>query len=107
MNEMKADKKTIQPNEDEKRAQSDCENQQMLIYLFVSLMLIGCWILGLLGASFFWVFGVMVLTFAVWRSKVMVLLERQLKQQELMVHRRRALRQSETTEWLNFIINRW
>ena len=93
--------------QEERKAKSERENQQLLVYLFVCVMLLVAWLLGSCGASFFWVFFLIALTFAVWWNKVMGLLDRHLREQELVLHRRRALRQSETSEWLNFIINRW
>lgn len=92
---------------DEKKAKAERENQQLVVYLFICLMLILSWLLGTFKISFFWVFGLIGLTFAVWWNKAMSLLEKHLRQQELILHRRRALRQSETTEWFNFLINRW
>ena len=79
----------------------------MFIYLFVALSIILAWLLGAWGASFAWPFGLVVAVFVVWRGKVLALTAAFLRDKELEVHRRRALRQSETAEWLNFVINRW
>lgn len=91
----------------EKAAKAARENQQLVIYLFVASVIILAWVLGSLHCSFLWTFFLIVLTFMVWWNKVLLLTEKYIKEKEMLVHRRRALRQSETTEWLNFIINRW
>ena len=93
--------------ESERAAKASRENQQLIIYLFVASVLIVAWLLGSLQFSFVWVFFLMALTFMVWWGKVFSLTERYIKEKEILVHRRRALRQSETSEWLNFVINRW
>jgi len=92
---------------EDKQALTRRQNQQIIVYLFVAASIISAWFLGSWGFSFLWVFGVVALVFIVWKGKVLVLTEQFLKVKEIEVHRRRALRQSETTEWLNFIINRW
>ena len=83
------------------------ENQQLVVYIFVSFVITCAWLLGFFDFSFLWVFGLIVLTFLVWWGKVMSLTEQHIKHKEVLVHRKRALRQMETSEWLNFVINRW
>lgn len=92
---------------DDKKAQRKRENQQIIIYLFVSIIIIVSWLLGTWNMSFVWAFFLVFVTFLVWRTKVLSLTEEYIHQQEIFIHRKRALRQSETTEWLNFILNRW
>ena len=70
-------------------------------------MIAASWTLGVTGFSFIWVFLLIVITFTVWWSKVMTMTERHVRMKEMVMHRKRALRQSETAEWLNFFINRW
>ena len=91
----------------DKRAQAARENQQILIYIYVSIVIVIAWILGTFQVSFLWIFFLIVLTFGVWWGKVLYLTEEHIKNKEIQVHRKRALRQSETAEWMNFIINRW
>lgn len=93
--------------EQEKLAKTTRENQQILIYLFVVAVIALAWILGMLGSSFLWIFGLIALTFLVWWGKVISLTEEHVKYQELLLHRKRALRQNETAEWVNFVLNRW
>ncbi len=90
-----------------KSAQVSRENQQLAVYLFVCVITILAWILGTLDFSFVWIFLLIVVTFMIWWGKLMKLVEDHIKWKELVVHRRRALRQSETAEWLNFVLNRW
>lgn len=93
--------------EQEKQAKAIRENQQILLYIFVSGVIATSWILGYMEFSFLWSFILIVFTFLVWWGKVITLSEEHLKYHETLLHRKRALRDSETTEWLNFIINRW
>ena len=91
----------------EKQAKSSRDNQQILLYLFVAFTMILTWGLGLMEFSFMWTFALIVLTFFVWHSKVMKLVEEHLRYKEVQLHRKRALRHGETAEWLNLVINRW
>lgn len=91
----------------DKQAKATRENQQLVVYIFVSFIIALAWIMGTFELSFIWVFMLIVLVFAVWWGKVMTMTEKHIKLKEMIMHRKRALRQSETAEWLNFIINRW
>ena len=93
--------------EQEKQSKAQRENQQIILYMFVSGVVAASWVLGYMEFSFLWTFILIVFTFLVWWGKVMTLTEEHLKYHETLLHRKRALRHSETTEWLNFIINRW
>ncbi len=93
--------------EQEKLARTSRENQQIIIYIFVSAVIASAYVLGCMDFSFMWVFFMIAATFGVWWGKVLHLTEDHIKYHETLVHRKRALRHSETTEWLNFIINRW
>jgi len=92
---------------DEKRLVCKRENEQLCVYLFVAAAMGISWILGWFQFSFFWVFVVIFATFFVWKTRVLSLTERYVRQCELHVHRKRALNQHESVEWLNFLINRW
>jgi len=83
------------------------QNEQLCVYLFVAAALVTAWLLGIYNFSFFWVFVIAAVTFFIWQSKVLLLTEYFLRRCEVLVHRRRALCQHETAEWLNFVINRW
>ena len=93
--------------EQERVAKTRRENQQLIIYIFVAFVIATAWILGFFEFSFLWVFGLIAITFLIWWGKVLSLTEQCIKQREVLIHRKRALRQSETSEWLNFVINRW
>ena len=93
--------------EQEKQAKASRENQQIVLYIFVSSIIATAWMIGYLEFSFLWTFILIVFTFLVWWGKVISLTEEHIKYHETVLHRKRALRHSETTEWLNFIINRW
>ena len=84
------------------------QNQQLLLYLFVTAVITTAWVLGMFGVSFLWTFGLIVLTFVIWKAKVINLTEEHIRHEEAVIHRKRALKgHCETSEWLNFLINRW
>lgn len=83
------------------------ELQILLVYFFVVGVICVAWVLGYLGFSFAWVVLLFILLYAVWRSKVIRLSGEMLQHAYLLAHRKRALRGCETTEWLNFLLNRW
>jgi len=92
---------------DEKLLLRKRQNEQLYVYLFVAGALVVCWLLGLYQFSFVWVFAVIFLTFVMWKIRLLSVTEYFLRQCELRMHQRRALSQSETAEWLNFVIRRW
>lgn len=82
-------------------------NQLMGLYVIVAFMLALSWVLGNFSFSFLWVFGIIFGLFVVWKTRLREIVERNLDWHKEHYHRKRALRQEETAEWLNFIINRW
>ncbi|XP_069116307.1 extended synaptotagmin-1-like [Argopecten irradians] len=82
-------------------------NQLLWVYLLVSASLSLAWGLGVWGCSFLWVFIVIAALFVVWRTKLTNIVRRHLAKEEQLIHRKKALRQSESLEWLNFVFNRW
>ena len=99
--------KTSKVTEQEKLAKTARENQQIILYIFVSAIITAAYVLGSMEFSFIWVFMLIALTFVVWWGKVLHLTEEHVKYHEQLVHRKRALRHMETAEWLNFVVNRW
>ena len=93
--------------EQDKQDLNQRTNQQMLVYLLVACVIISAWALGTLGCSFIWIFCLLFVTFWIWYKKVTSIVEKALRKKETLLLRRRNLRQSETAEWLNFILNRW
>ena len=98
---------TAKVTEQEKLAKTARENQQIILYIFVSAIIAVAYVLGSMEFTFIWVFLLITLTFVVWWGKVLHLTEEHVKYHEQLVHRRRALRHMETAEWLNFVVNRW
>nr|XP_006815506.1 PREDICTED: uncharacterized protein LOC102802144 [Saccoglossus kowalevskii] len=80
---------------------------QLAIYIFNCVLLSLAWLLGVAGYSYAFIVLMLLLLMVVWRTKLVEILQEIIQVETLRVHRRRALRQSETAEWLNFIINRW
>ncbi|XP_078674088.1 uncharacterized protein LOC144912546 isoform X3 [Branchiostoma floridae x Branchiostoma belcheri] len=83
------------------------QTQQLLVCVFTCGVVAAAWLLGSMGVSVAWLVGLCLLLLLVWRGKVQQIVEEAVREEELRVHRKRALRQSETAEWLNFILNRW
>ncbi|KAI8515039.1 hypothetical protein Bbelb_076300 [Branchiostoma belcheri] len=99
----------LTPAEEEQLAleQGWRQTQQLLVCVFTCGVVAAAWLLGSMGVSVAWLVGLCLLLLLVWRGKVQQIVEEAVREEELRVHRKRALRQSETAEWLNFILNRW
>ena len=97
----------VAASQDELRMLRKRQNEQMVVYLLVCFAIVAAWILGSWQFSFVWTFVIALFTLVIWRSKVLTLTERNLQYRETILHRRRSLRQSESAEWLNFLLNRW
>jgi len=82
-------------------------NELMGLYVVVSFMLSVAWFLGSLDFSFLWVFGLIFSLFLVWKTRLRNIVERNIDWHKEHFQRKRALRQEETVEWLNFVMNRW
>ena len=63
-------KKKTAPAPQDKTVRRFHENQQLIIYLFVSATIVTAWVLGALQFSFTYVFALVALVFVVWRGKV-------------------------------------
>lgn len=83
------------------------QNELMRMYLVVLSMLLVSYVFGLLGFSLAWVVIIAFITFLVWKKRVIRMNEEFLREQEFYIHRKRTLKQNETCEWLNLIVNRW
>uniref|UniRef100_A0A646QE25 Tricalbin-1 n=1 Tax=Hemiscolopendra marginata TaxID=943146 RepID=A0A646QE25_9MYRI len=93
--------------EEELLKKSQRETQFVWSNIFLSLTIIGSWILGQAGLSVAWIVLLLGLFYVVWQGKLIRLIEETVVFEKLRIHRRRALQTAETAEWLNFIINRW
>ncbi|XP_053395877.1 uncharacterized protein LOC123544970 isoform X2 [Mercenaria mercenaria] len=91
----------------EVEAPQSAVNQLMGLYVIVAFLLALSWLLGNMSFSFLWIFGIIFGLFIVWKTRLREILERTLDWHKEYHNRKRALRQEETAEWLNFIINRW
>jgi Ca2+-dependent lipid-binding protein len=94
-------------SDDEKIAKIRRENLQLIIYIIVAVCICFSWLLGLMQASFLWIFLLILSLFLLWKTKVFALTEEFIRFKELQLHRKKALRQTETSEWLNFLIHKW
>ncbi|GAB1609829.1 extended synaptotagmin-1-like isoform X3 [Argonauta hians] len=99
------EKNKISPEE---QLQSQRLNRDMgYFYLFVASIVAIAWFLGAFGFSFIWTLGLIGILFSIWKTKLFNLIRKISSLEQLAVHRKRALRQNETAEWLNFLFNRW
>ncbi|XP_052767239.1 uncharacterized protein LOC128208010 isoform X2 [Mya arenaria] len=97
----------MDPNKNETVNPRSAVNQVMGLYIIVAFTIASSWLLGAFNFSFLWVFGLIFALFIVWKSRLRNTVERNLAWHKEQFHRKRALRQEETAEWLNFIVNRW
>ncbi|XP_041353742.1 tricalbin-3-like isoform X2 [Gigantopelta aegis] len=77
------------------------------MYLLVAGVVALAWALGYFGFSSLWIFFLVSSLFVIWKSQTSKIIKKHLDYEEAALHRKRALRQSETVEWLNFLLNRW
>ena len=77
------------------------------LYLIVALMLALSWILGTFSFSFLYVFAIIFGLFCFWITHLKNTFNRIIESHKTYFLRKKALRQEETAEWFNFIINRW
>ncbi|XP_036359565.1 uncharacterized protein LOC115212982 isoform X4 [Octopus sinensis] len=99
------EKNKISPEE---QLQTQRLNRDMgYFYLFVASIVAIAWLLGAFGFSFIWTLGLIGILFSIWKTKLFNLIRKISSLEQLAVHRKRALRQNETAEWLNFLFNRW
>ncbi|XP_056021913.1 uncharacterized protein LOC125650208 isoform X3 [Ostrea edulis] len=93
--------------EAEKSGNADTISQLMGLYFVVALAISAAWVLGTMQMEFYWTFLLSGMIFVVWRTKLKQILRNKIFAVECLIHRKRALRQNESSEWLNFILNRW
>lgn len=95
------------PKEAEMSGNADTISQLMGLYFLVVVVILTAWALGCFQMAFYWTFLLCGFIFVVWRTKLRQILRNKIFAVECLIHRKRALRQNESSEWLNFILNRW
>lgn len=93
--------------EAEKSGYANTISQLLGIYFLVVLAISTAWVLGTFQMAFYWTFLLSGIIFVIWRTKLRQILRNKIFAVECLIHRKRALRQNESSEWLNFILNRW
>lgn len=93
--------------EAEKSGYANTISQLLGIYFLVVFAISTAWVLGTFQMAFYWTFLLSGIIFVVWRTKLRQILRNKIFAVECLIHRKRALRQNESSEWLNFILNRW
>jgi len=91
----------------EAQAKKERDDTQLRLSLFVCAVVAITWFLGAFGFSFVWTGFIIPLVFTVWYRKNCRIIDDRVREAEIQVHRRKALRDEETAEWLNFVLNRW
>ncbi|CAH3128724.1 unnamed protein product [Porites lobata] len=91
----------------EAQAKKERDDTQLRLSLFVCAVVVLTWFLGAYGFSFVWSGFIIPLIFTVWYRKNCRIIDDRVREAEIKVHRRKALRDEETAEWLNFVLNRW
>ncbi|KXJ28222.1 tricalbin-1 [Exaiptasia diaphana] len=95
------------PSEKEAKERRERQDTQFRLALFAIGLLSLAWFLGAFGFSYLWCVFLIPLYFTVFYRKNSRIIEGRVKEAEIYVHQKKALRDEETTEWLNFILNRW
>lgn len=95
------------PSEKELQEKREIQDTQFRLALFAVGLLSLTWLLGAFGFSYLWCVFLIPFYFTVLYRKNSRIIEGKVKEAEIHVHQRKALRNEETTEWLNFILNRW
>jgi len=91
----------------EAQAKKERDDTQLRLSFFVCAVVVLTWFLGAYGFSFVWSGFIIPLIFTVWYRKNCRIIDDRVREAEIKVHRRKALRDEETAEWLNFVLNRW
>lgn len=91
----------------EAQAKKERDDTLLRLSLFVCAVVAITWFLGAFGFSFVWTGFIIPLIFTVWYRKNCRIIDDRVREAEIQVHRRKALRDEETAEWLNFVLNRW
>lgn len=94
-------------SEREAKERRERQDTQFRLALFAIALLSLAWFLGAFGFSYLWCVFLIPLYFTVFYRKNSRIIEGRVKEAEIYVHQKKALRDEETTEWLNFILNRW
>lgn len=77
------------------------------MYLLVAGAVACSWLIGFWELSFVYAFLLIASLFLVWKTKISKIVKQHLDFEETALYRRRAFRQNESVEWLNFLLNRW
>lgn len=97
----------VNMDELEAAARKERESTQLKLSFFVVGAVSLSWFFGTFGFSYMWCMLIILFVFTVYYRKNCRILEAKVREAEIKVHRKKALRDEETAEWLNFIINRW
>lgn len=90
---------------DDGKATRDSQYKRAVIS--IGIFVFFAWVLGRWQYGLHWILALIVFVFLWWKCKISWLLELVCKDADIEGRRERAFNNTETVEWLNFIINRW
>lgn len=97
-------KQSLQSEQDRKPPRKK-EQQRLIISLLIFTGL--AWVLGRCEAGFLWIFLLLVWIFFWWNNNATRIIGLATEEVENDLRRKKAQTNSETAEWLNFLLNRW
>lgn len=83
------------------------KNQQQRLIISLVLFTVLAWVLGRCEAGFLWIFLLLVWMLLWWNNNAARIIELAAEEVENDLRRKKAQTNSETAEWLNFLLNRW
>ena len=101
-----AESQQLSDSEREQRTRHRANQQQRLIISLLIFIIIA-WVLGSYNASSVWIFALLAWVILWWKSTATRAIDLAAREAEIDKRRERAFSSAETTEWLNFMINRW
>ena len=78
---------------------------KVLPFTFVAMM--WTWIVGAYGLSLLWLALPILALWLMWKEQTRLVVAGLAHEVNARLHRQRAFRQAESSEWLNFFVNRW
>ena len=81
------------------------QQQRLIIWLLIFTVL--AWVLGRCEVGFLWIFLLLVWMILWWNNNAARIIEIAAEEVENDLRRKKAQTNSETAEWLNFLLNRW
>ena len=98
-------KQYLPPGQDQRTLHRADQQKRLIISLLIFTIL--AWVLGRIEASIVWIFALLVWIFLWWNNNATRIIELAVEEAENDTRKQRALKNAETAEWVNFLLNRW